>query len=150
MTPQWNTLSFAELGADQLYAILRLRQEVFVVEQNCVYLDLDNRDQQAVHILCQAEGLVGYQRCLAPDPDCPDSQLGRIVVHPEARGRGLGRELVRRGIEHNRSRWPECDIRINAQSHLQAFYSSLGFTAEGEEYAEDGILHRQMRYTTRD
>jgi ElaA protein len=147
MKLQWHVLPFAELDADQLYAILRLRQEVFVVEQDCVYLDLDGRDQQAIHIFGSESGTVlACQRCIAPGPACPDSQLGRIVVHPEARGRDLGRELVRRGIEHNRARWPDSDIRINAQAHLQDFYSSLGFTAEGEEYLEDGISHRRMRY----
>lgn len=145
----WHTLPFAELGADQLYGILRLRQEAFVVEQDCVYLDLDGRDQQAIHIFgTKADNVLACQRCLPPGPDCPDSQLGRIVVNPEARGLNLGRELVQRGIDHNRACWPECDIRINAQAHLQDFYSSLGFSAEGEEYLEDGIPHRQMRYSS--
>jgi ElaA protein len=147
MNLQWHTLSFVELDVGQLYAILRLRQEVFVLEQDCVYLDLDDRDQQAIHILCtEADRLLAYQRCIAPGRDSPESQLGRIVVRREARGRDLGRELVQRGIEHNRSRWPECDIRISAQAHLQDFYSSLGFNAEGREYLEDGIPHRRMRY----
>ena len=150
MNLHWHSLSFAELEKEQLYAILRLRQEVFVVEQDCVYLDLDGRDQQAIHMLCtEADRLLAYQRCIAPGPLCPDSQLGRIVVHPEARGRELGRELVQRGIRHNQLRWPQNDIRISAQAHLQGFYSSLGFTAQGEEYLEDDIPHRQMRYTTR-
>ena len=93
----------------------------------------------------EAKTVVAYLRCIAPGSDNPDSQLGRIVVRPEARGQDLGRELVRRGIAHNQARWPGRDIRISAQAHLQDFYSSLGFVGEGEEYLEDGIPHRRMR-----
>ncbi len=151
MDLKWHTLSFADLGAERLYAIMRLRQEVFVVEQDSVYLDLDNRDQRAIHILgTESDNLVAYLRCIAPGPDSPDSQLGRIVVRPAARGNDLGRELVKRGIAYNRERWPGSDIRINAQAHLQDFYASLGFVAEGDEYLEDGIPHRQMRWSARD
>jgi len=147
MNAQWHTLTFPELDPEQLYAILRLRQEVFVVEQECIYLDIDNRDQQAVHILCmEKERLLAYLRCFAPEEAGADSVLGRLVVDPAHRGRKLGREMVRRGIEHNTRRWPGCDIRISAQAHLQALYSSLGFIAEGEEYLEDGIPHVRMRY----
>lgn len=146
MNLQWHILSFADLGADRLYAVLRLRQRVFVVEQDCAYLDLDDRDQQAIHILGGTrDGILAYLRCIPPGRDGPDSQLGRIVVDPAARGHKLGRQLVERGIAHNRSRWPGSDIRISAQAHLQGFYAALGFAAEGEEYLEDGIPHRRMR-----
>ncbi|NQX89670.1 MAG: GNAT family N-acetyltransferase [Halioglobus sp.] len=148
MQLQWHTFHFAELDTDWLYAALRLRQEVFIVEQNCVYLDLDGRDQQAIHMFAANSGQVmAYQRCLPPGTGCPDSQLGRIVVHPKARGQDLGRKLVTRGIGHNSTLWQNSDIRISAQAHLQRFYTSLGFVAEGEEYPEDGIPHRQMRYS---
>ena len=144
---QWHTLSFSELSLDRLYAVLRLRQEVFAIEQDCVYLDIDNRDQGAVHLLClEGEQVLAYQRCIPPGADSPESMLGRIVINATMRGRQLGRELVQRGIQHNIERWPGCDIRISAQAHLQPFYGSLGFTSEGEEYLEDGIVHRQMRY----
>ena len=144
---QWHTLSFTELSPESLYAILRLRQEVFAVEQQCVYLDLDNLDQQAIHILCtDGERVLAYQRCIAPGPGSPDSLLGRVVVCPTMRNQQLGRELVRRGIEHNLLQWPGSDIRISAQAHLQRFYASLSFLAEGNEYLEDNIPHRQMRY----
>jgi ElaA protein len=147
MTLQWQTLEFAGLGAEELYAILRLRQEVFVVEQNCVYLDLDNLDQGAVHMLCWLDGqLSAYQRCLAPATSFQESALGRIVVSPRARGQRLGRELVRRGISHNLLRWPEHDIRINAQAYLQDFYTRLGFVAAGDIFGEDGIPHIHMVY----
>ena len=147
MTLHWHTLSFAELSLEQLYAALRLRQQVFVVEQQCAYLDLDNRDHAAVHMLCmQGSDLVAYQRCLPPGVSYAESSLGRIVVCQEMRGRELGRELVLRGISHNQSRWPQFDICISAQAHLRRFYASLGFVAEGNEYLEDDIPHWKMRY----
>ena len=146
MTLRWQTTPFYELGIDELYAILRLRQEVFVVEQECPYLDLDYKDQAATHMLCSSGvNLLGYQRCLPPGVSYQASSLGRIVVHPSVRGEKLGRELVRRGIEHNHARWPGEDICISAQAHLQRFYQTLGFSPEGDEYLEDGIAHRLMR-----
>lgn len=147
MTLVWQTVGFAELSAEEVYAMLRLRQQVFVVEQRCAYLDLDNLDQQAVHMFCRRDGeFVAYQRCLAPGLSFSESSLGRIVVSPEMRQRQLGRELVRRGIAYNLARWPGSGIRINAQAHLQDYYGGLGFVAEGEEFLEDGIPHREMRY----
>ena len=148
LTLQWRTLLFPELSLDDLYAILRLRQKVFVLEQHCVFLDLDNLDQQAIHILgTRGDSVVAYQRCIAPEPQDRASLLGRIVVSPVMRGRQLGAELVRRGIAHNLQRWPGHDIRISAQSRLQHFYTNLGFAAEGSEYLEDDIPHMQMCYS---
>ena len=145
MAYRWQTSEFAELDTNHLYAALRLRQQVFAVEQDCAYLDLDNMDQSAIHMLCwQEDQLLAYQRCLAPDKTFAESALGRIVVSPEARGHQLGKELVQRGISHNLKRWPAQNIRIHAQAHLQDFYHSLGFTAEGELFDEDGIPHIQM------
>ncbi|MCB1690962.1 MAG: GNAT family N-acetyltransferase [Halioglobus sp.] len=144
---QWDTLLFNELTTPWLYAVLRLRQEVFVVEQRCAYLDLDGLDHQSTHMLCSSGNeLLAYLRCLPPGLVYPESALGRIVVCPTRRGQDLGRELVQRGIDHNLTRWPGHGIRISAQSHLQPFYASLGFVGEGSEYLEDDILHRQMRY----
>jgi ElaA protein len=146
MTLHWQTLAFAELSLEQLYAVLRLRQQVFVVEQQCAYLDLDNGDHTAVHMLgSNHSGLVAYQRCLPPGQSHAESSLGRVVVSPDMRGHQLGRELVQRGIAYNLSQWPQSDICISAQAHLQDFYASLGFTAEGNAYLEDGIPHRRMR-----
>lgn len=143
----WQTLVFEELGTRRLYALLRLRQQVFVVEQECAYLDIDNLDLQAHHMLCERDGqLMAYQRCMAPGLVYPQSALGRIVVDPSMRGQRLGHELVQRGIAFNLSRWPDCAICISAQAHLQPFYADLGFMAEGELYLEDNIPHRKMRY----
>lgn len=147
MDLHWRTLPFAQLDIHELYGLLQLRQAVFVVEQQSIYLDADGRDQQAWHMLCTADGaLAAYQRLLPPGASYPESSVGRLVVHPERRGRDLGRELVRRGIAHNLARWPGHDICISAQAHLQALYGSFGFRAEGGEYLEDGIPHRKMRY----
>src|SRR5262245_14691867 len=107
MTLKWQTLAFSQLTLESMYAVLRLRQQVFIVEQGCAYLDLDNLDQQAIHMLCTGDGkLLAYQRCLAPGLSFAESSLGRIVVCPSQRGQQLGRELVQRGITHNLSRWP--------------------------------------------
>jgi ElaA protein len=147
MNYQWQSLTFAQLGQARLYAVLRLRQEVFAVEQQSIYLDLDGLDQQAIHMLCSRdEQLLAYQRCLPPGVSYPESSLGRIVVSPGARGLHLGVELVQRGISHNLQHWPDSGIRINAQSYLQKFYINLGFVTDGDEYDEDGIPHLQMLY----
>ncbi len=147
MSYQWQTSDFAGITTHELYAALRLRQQVFGVEQDCAYLDLDNLDQDAVHMLCwQGDVLLAYQRCLAPGISFSESALGRIVVGSHARGQSLGRELVQRGIRHNLERWPSQDIRIHAQAHLLDFYNQLGFVAEGDVFDEDGIPHIQMIY----
>ena len=147
MTYQWQTCDFAGLSNGQLYAALRLRQQVFVLEQDCLYLDLDNLDQDAIHMLCWQNGLLlAYQRCLAPGANFQESALGRIIVSESARGKDLGREIVRRGIRHNLERWPGHNIRINAQAYLQVFYTALGFIAEGDVHVEDDIPHIEMVY----
>ena len=147
MARHWETHTFATLDNELLYAIMRLRQEVFVVEQNSAYLDADGADLVADHMLCQEGGtLIAYQRLLGPGIRYAESSMGRIVVQPSLRGQDLGRELVRRGIAHNLERWPSVDICISAQAHLEPFYGTFGFSGEGDIYNEDGIPHRKMRY----
>ncbi len=148
MQVEWKTSTFDALRNDELYDILQLRMQVFILEQDSIYLDLDGKDLQASHMLgTVAGGLCAYQRCLPPGASYPESSLGRIVVAPKWRGHSLGRELVSRGIAYNLSTWPDSGICISAQAHLQPFYSELGFCGEGPEYQEDGIPHRKMRYT---
>ena len=148
MPYRWQITEFRQLGEDALYAILHLRQAVFVVEQACLYQDLDGLDQGATHMLCwDKDGLAAYQRCLPPGKSFTESSIGRIVVAPDHRKSGLGKTLVLRGIQHNLDRWPGSGIRINAQAYLGKFYSELGFDPVGEAYDEDGILHQQMLYT---
>ena len=145
MSYRWQTVSFTELNNDELYTVLRLRQEIFVVEQDCIYQDLDGKDQQAIHMLCwSGSELLAYQRCLQPGLSYAESSIGRILVATAGRGTGLGNELVSRGVNYNLKRWPTHAIRINAQAYLEAFYTRLGFTATGDEYEEDGIPHLQM------
>ncbi len=147
MSYRWQTMSFEALTTGELYDLLRLRQEVFVVEQRSLYVDLDGRDRAAIHMLCWLDDeLLAYQRLLHPGLSYSESSMGRIVVRKSARGRNLGRELVQRGIAHNRERWPGHDIRINAQAYLRTFYLDLGFTVAGDEYDEDGIPHVEMLY----
>ena len=141
----WQIAHFDDLTTRELYTVMHLRQEVFVVEQNCVYPDLDGLDLHAVHLLCWEDGeLLAYLRCLKPGLSYPQSSIGRIVVSPAARGRDLGRELVTRGIAYNFQQWPDSDIRIGAQRYLEAFYCSLGFVTDGGPYIEDGIEHVHM------
>ncbi len=147
----WSCLPFAALSGGELFDILRLRCEVFIVEQNCPYLDPDDVDPEALHWQLRRAGkLCAYQRSMAPGlvyENC--SSLGRIIVAPAQRGRDTGRELVRRGINDNLERWPGYDIRISAQAYLEEFYRSLGFDRCGENYLEDGIPHLPMRYPAR-
>ena len=145
MLSQWLTTDFDGLSSYQLYAALRLRQEVFAVEQNSIYVDTDGLDLQAIHMLYfENDELLAYQRCLPPGLQEKESTLGRIVVAPRARGRDLGRELVRRGIAHNLQRWQSSDIRIHAQAYLERFYTELGFATEGDVYDLDSIPHLEM------
>ncbi|MEP0201202.1 MAG: GNAT family N-acetyltransferase [Halioglobus sp.] len=145
MTLDWQTAAFDDLTPAQLYAILQLRQNVFIIEQDCIYPDLDNLDAMATHMSAwRSNDIVAYQRCLPPGASYQESSIGRIVVAPAGRGLKLGRELVQRGIDYNRARWPNSNIQIGAQAHLQSFYGSLGFTPLGDEYIEDGIPHRHM------
>ncbi len=141
----WEITAFNHFTTHALYAALRLRQEVFVLEQNCVYLDLDGLDQSSEHLLGWEGGeLLAYLRCLPPRLSYPQSSIGRIVVSPAARGHDLGRELVKKGIAHNLKTWPTTDIRIGAQAYLETFYTQLGFVTDGEPYIEDGIEHIHM------
>lgn len=143
----WETSAFSELSTAALYAALQLRQAVFVVEQDCVYQDLDGLDRDAIHMLCwRGEALLATLRCLPPGLSYPGSSIGRIVVAPGARGLQLGRELVQRGIDHNLAQWPGSGIRIGAQAYLERFYESLGFVRDGDNYLEDGIPHLHMDY----
>lgn len=142
--------SFTDLSVDELYEVLRLRQEVFVVEQDCVYQDLDDLDQGAKHFLCRDESsqaLVAYARLIAPGVLYANMPaLGRVVVHPEYRKKGFGKKLMKTAIGFSREKFGRLTIRISAQSYLESFYTTLGFIDTGEHYLEDGIPHMAMLY----
>lgn len=142
----WSCIPFGELTALQVYKILQLRSEVFVVEQECAYLDPDGMDLTVWHLLhCKDDQVLAYQRCIPPGVAYEGaSALGRVVVAADARGGNLGRELVQRGITFNREKWPDHPLRIGAQAYLEKFYSALGFQQCSEPYLEDGIPHIHM------
>lgn len=143
---RWKWSKLADLPAEELHAALALRQRVFVVEQCCAYQDADGLDLAAWHLLgCRGPRLLAYLRAAPPRTDQDAIALSRIVVAAEARGQGLGREVVREGMRRARESFGELPVRLEAQSHLVDFYGSLGFQVCGEEYLEDGIPHRPMR-----
>lgn len=137
--------TFDELTNDELYQILQLRSEVFVVEQNCVFQDIDNKDQQSYHHLCMIDGiLAGYTRLMPAELSYNEISIGRVVTAPAFRGIGLGKDLMQKSVEACEKLFEETTIRIGAQLHLSKFYNSIGFIESGEPYDEDGILHIEM------
>ncbi|HYC41056.1 MAG TPA: GNAT family N-acetyltransferase [Chitinophagaceae bacterium] len=142
---RWECKQFNDLGPHELYAVLRLRGEVFVVEQNCPYLDPDNKDQHAWHLMAwRNDQLVAYTRLLPPGASYSEASIGRVVTSPSERGTGLGKELMRRSLMELKKLFHDTPVRIGAQLYLKKFYTELGFTAVGEVYLEDGIPHVEM------
>ncbi|MDF0714824.1 GNAT family N-acetyltransferase [Muricauda sp. 334s03] len=137
--------TFDELSTNELYQILRLRSEVFVVEQDCVYQDVDNKDQKALHVMGVKDGVVvAYTRVFKPGDYFSNVSIGRVVVSQDQRKYGLGKRIMKASLAAIDQRFPNQPIEISAQSYLLKFYTELGFTAFGEEYLEDGIPHRRM------
>ena len=135
---------FRELTPDELYELLRLRAEVFVVEQNCPYQDLDGRDQTALHVFLREGGeILACLRILPPGSAFPTAALGRVATR--VRRQGLGRRIVAAGIETARTRLGADALTIEAQTYVRALYESFGFRQTSEEFLEDGIPHIQMR-----
>jgi len=135
-----------ELTSSELYAIMKLRSEVFVVEQNCVYLDADGKDGGAYH-LCgwlNNELLVAYARLLAPGVSYTEASIGRVVTHQAYRKDGYGKTLMSKAIENTCTIFDTQTIKIGAQQYLTKFYNSLGFNVSSEPYLEDGIPHLEM------
>jgi ElaA protein len=146
VTLRWHWLRFGQLGVDDLYDALALRERVFVVEQNCPYQDADGLDRHAWHLLGRDDAgvLQAVLRVVDPGHKYTEPSIGRVVTAPEARGTGLGRVLMVEGVQRCTAAWPGQGIRISAQAHLQRFYGSLGFEATGEPYLEDDIPHVEM------
>lgn len=143
MVLRWHDRAFDELSVRELYAITALRERVFVVEQTCPYLDADGADLVSRHLWAVSEEggpPLAYLRIVPAGVKFAELSLGRVITAPEARGTGLGRELMRRGI----AAAGDAPIRIGAQAHLEAFYGSLGFQRASAPYDEDGILHIEM------
>lgn len=145
----WRWKTFPELTLEQLYQAMALRQEVFVVEQRSLYQDADGYDRGAHHLLGTVPGpdaprLVAYLRVLPPGLKYPEVSFGRVVTAPSERGRGLGRELVRRGLDFIEAHYPGAPLRIGAQNYLRRFYEDFGLRAVGDVYDEDGVPHVDM------
>ncbi|MCG6117428.1 MAG: GNAT family N-acetyltransferase [Aquimonas sp.] len=144
----WACLPFEQLDLHRLYALMRLRVEVFVVEQNCPYPELDGRDlhPQALHLLGERAGqLVACARLLPPGLGFEGPAIGRVVVAASARGTGLAHLLMAQALAHGQRRWPQQAIFLGAQSHLQGLYAAHGFEVCSAPYLEDGIPHIDMR-----
>ena len=137
--------AFQELSLNELYALLKLRVEVFAVEQNCVYQDLDGKDQVCYHVMLHLDDeLVGYSRLVPAGVSYAEVAIGRVITAASVRGKGFGRTLMEYSIQNCHKLWGEGPIRLSAQVYAKEFYDSLGFVAEGEEYLEDGIPHIEM------
>jgi ElaA protein len=136
---------FDELTVHELYAVLQLRNEVFAIEQNCVYPDLDNKDQSAWHLMCfENDKLIAYTRLIPPGIAYSDPSIGRVATSIAARRTGLGKKLMQKSIEHCENIFGKLPITLGAQLYLKKFYESLGFLACGAIYLEDGIEHIMM------
>ena len=139
---------FSELNLQELYALLRMRSEIFVVEQECIYLDLDGKDTDALHVLgWKGTELCGYCRVFRPGDYFKEASIGRVAVSSQFRGNGYGARLMEFTIQAIEKEMGDCPIAISAQAYLQRFYEELGFQPEGELYKEDGIPHIRMVLT---
>ncbi|MEQ9279304.1 MAG: GNAT family N-acetyltransferase [Balneola sp.] len=140
--------SFEELTPNQLYDLTKLRQDVFIIEQNCIYPDLDGYDKKASHFLIyESKELVAYSRIFPPDIKYDaETSIGRIIVSKEKRGGNLGEALIKQSINYCIKNFPNSNIRIEAQAKLKSYYSQLGFIGDSDVYLVDGIDHLQMVY----
>ena len=142
----WKLYRFEELTASELYEMLKLRVDVFVVEQNCPYPELDNLDQQSVHLAYRENGkILAYARLVPGEIKYGVPSIGRVIVSPDARGRGLARELIRKSIDFIFTEWQSEEIRLQGQLYLKEFYKSFGFDPISDVYDEDGIPHLDMK-----
>lgn len=142
---QWTCKSLQDLTAAELYSILQLRNEVFVVEQDCVYQDADGKDAVSLHLCGWQEGrLAAYARILPPGTSYDSASIGRVVTAPFARRAGAGRTLMEKAIATTLAHFNTQEITISAQTYLEKFYQSLGFYSTGTPYLEDGIPHITM------
>ena len=141
----WQFAAFDALTLNQLYGALQLRSAVFVVEQACIFQDMDGADTQAMHLLGTSGGqLVAYARCFAAGVKFKEASIGRLITRGALRGSGAGHVLVRHAIDSITQQWGPQAIRIGAQARLENFYRQHGFEATGAPYIEDGIAHVEM------
>ena len=147
---EWNIKKFNELSTEEIYEILKVRNQVFIVEQNCPYEDCDDKDKNAYHLFLSDEGkIVAYIRILHKGVSYDEVSIGRVLVNWEYRGKNFGRELMVKGIDFIESKLKENSIRISGQEYLREFYKSLGFKEVSEVYLEDDIPHIEMLYKSK-
>ena len=146
MNIHWEIRRFEDLSPATLYRILQLRSEVFVVEQNCPYLDADDKDQKSFHVMGfnQKKELIAYCRILPENISYPEVSIGRVITSAKARRTGVGKLLMDRALEEIRLLFGDVPVRIGAQSYLQKFYEGFGFKVISDEYMEDNIPHLEM------
>lgn len=145
MQLNWRLKAFTELSNYELYEILKLRSKVFVVEQNCVFQDMDDKDTKCMHLMGFADNaLVAYSRLVPSGVSYKEVSIGRVVTDPDYRAKGLGKELMQLSIEKIEEAFGKNPIRIGAQLYLKDFYESFGFNINSAEYIEDGIPHIEM------
>ncbi|PKW28923.1 GNAT family N-acetyltransferase [Flavobacterium lindanitolerans] len=142
----WKIKPFKALSLDELYDLLELRTEVFIVEQNCVYQDIDNKDRKAIHLIGEFDGeTVAYCRLFKAGDYFDESSIGRVIVKEKYRDRKWGHDLIREAIKAIKDNFDEEKITISAQLYLKKFYESHEFSQTSEEYLEDGIPHIEMK-----
>lgn len=146
MLPEFKIKPFKTLSLVELYQILQLRSEVFVVEQNCVYQDIDGKDEKALHVLGMHEGvLVAYARLFQPGDYFEQASIGRVIVNPAYRDKKWGHDLMTAAIQSIAEHYGETNITISAQLYLKRFYESHGFVQTSDMYLEDDIPHIEMK-----
>lgn len=142
---QWRCVPFEGLSANDVYDLLQLRSAVFVLEQNCVFQDIDGADRQALHVLGHVDGaLQAYARCFAAGVKFPEASIGRVVIGPSLRATGAGHLLMQQAMAALAQQWGAQSVRIGAQARLERFYAVHGFVVASAPYLEDNIAHIEM------
>ena len=149
MNVSWQILSWDDLSKEDFYQIAHNRAEVFVVEQECAYQDLDLKDQESYHVIGRDEegDLVAYTRILKPGVSYHETSIGRVLVVEKARGLNLGKEVMKRSMDFIRNEMGQKNIRLSAQEYLMRFYEDLGYVSTGKHYLEDDIPHVEMLWS---
>lgn len=148
----WKVKKYQDLSLDEFHDLVSLRIEVFVVEQDCPYQELDGKDKTAHHLFCLDDkgSILATSRILGPGISYPEVSIGRVVVAESARGKGVAHEMMNKSKEFVLKEYGDAAIRISAQEYLESYYSSHGFKFTGKKYLEDGIPHMEMLYSPKE
>lgn len=146
----WTCKAYNELTLDDFHDLIQLREIVFVVEQDCPYLDVDGKDRVALHVIGRLDGrIVATTRILPPNISYKEVSIGRVVVSPKARGKNIGKQLMEESMKFVKENFGDVPVRISAQTYLLKYYQSFDFEEVGEEYLEDNIPHMEMLYKSK-